>query len=252
MKPIDRLHHDEDLSPATPAGPVDWGLNYKNIVPKTDRLLDHGIYALHQNDPRARPFMLLRAQVLNALSQMKAQVIAVTSPSASNGKSHVAANLACAISRARETVLMDLHLRRPVISDRFGLPEVAGIGSYLQRGGPIDDLSFRIQDERLTIHPAGYAAENSADLLLSTQLGKLFSHATAGPDEPICVIDTPPVLESDDMLMIAKQVDGVLFVIEDGRTTKDEVLESMRLLNGTPVLGTLLNKTVAPLPGLKL
>ncbi|MCL6730110.1 CpsD/CapB family tyrosine-protein kinase [Sphingomonas hankyongi] len=228
----------------------DWRRNSRNIVPKGDHLLEHGIYALHHKDPRAKPFLLLRSQVLNALGHLKGSVLAVTSASALNGKSHVAANLACAISRVRETRLVDLHLRRPVIGDRFGLPQVEGISSYLEGSNDLGQLSFRIQDEQLAIHAAGRPTEDSSDLLLSPRLGKLMSKWQDGPDEPICIVDTPPVLENDDMLLISKQVDGILFVVEEGRTTRHEMMESFRLLNGTPVIGTILNKSIAPLAAL--
>ncbi|GAA4722696.1 CpsD/CapB family tyrosine-protein kinase [Sphingomonas lutea] len=237
-------------SPDQAAVASDWRLNSRNIVAKGDHLLDHGIYALDHKDPRARPFILLRSQVLNALEKLEGRVLAVTSASALNGKSHVAANLACAISRVRETALVDLHLRRPVIGTRFGLPAVDGIRSYLEGSNDLGQLSFRLQDERLAIHAAGTASEDSSDLLLSPRFGKFFSTLHAGPEEAICIIDTPPVLESDDMLLISKQVDGVLFVIEEGKTTKSELVESFRLLNGTPVVGTLLNKAIKPFGGI--
>ena len=130
----------------------DWRRNSRNIVPKSDHLLEHGIYSLHHKDPRAKPFLLLRSQVLNALGQINGRVLAVTSASALNGKSHVAANLACAMSRVRETTLIDLHLRRPVIAERFGLPAVEGISSYLEGSNDLGQLGFRVEDERLSIH----------------------------------------------------------------------------------------------------
>ena len=229
----------------------DWRRNSRNIVPKSDHLLEQGIYALHHKDPRAKPFLLLRSQVLNALGHLNGRVLAVTSASALNGKSHVAANLACAISRVRETTLVDLHLRRPVIGERFGLPAVEGISSYLEGSNDLGQLGFRVEEERLSIHAAGKPSEDSSDLLLSPRLAKLLSRWQAGPDEPVCIIDTPPVLESDDMLLISKQVDGILFVVEEGRTTRHDVLESFRLLNGTPVIGTILNKSIAPLAALQ-
>ena len=87
-------------------------------------------------------------------------------------------------------------------------------------------------------------------MLLSPSLNKLIDQLRAEPVGSVCIIDTPPVLESDDMLLISQQVDGVLFVVEDGKTTKHEVVESFRLLNGTPVIGTLLNKSMARFDGM--
>ena len=247
MLPNDSFPGPGDAPSPVQTGGADWRRNYRNIAPKGDHLLENGIYGFHPKDPRARPFISLRTQVLNALADTKGRVLAVTSATASNGKSHVAANLACAISRVRETILIDLHLRRPVIGPRFGLPDVPGIGSYLKGTDEVSDLSFRIEDEQLTIHAAGDSSEDSSDLLLSPRLSELFSRNLDGRDLPFCIVDTPPILEGDEMLLIARQVDSILFVVEEGRTTKRDLVESFRLLNGAPVLGTLLNKAMDPL-----
>lgn len=247
MLPHDSFPGPEDVSPADVSGGTDWRRNYRNIVPKGDHLLDNGIYGFHPKDPRARPFISLRTQVLNALAASTGRIVAVTSATAANGKSHVAANLACAMSRVRETILIDLHLRRPVIGPRFGLPDVPGVGSFLNGRDDIIDSSFRIEDESLTIHAAGEATDDASDLLLSPRLAQLLSRNPEGRELPFCIVDTPPVLEGDDMLLIAPQVDGILFVVEEGRTTKRDLVESFRLLDGAPVLGTLLNKATDPL-----
>jgi len=248
--PPDRFTAPGETPPPLTTGSADWRRNYRNIAPKGDHLLEHGIYGFHPKDPRARPFISLRTQVLNALADSKGRVLAVTSATASNGKSHVAANLACAISRVRETILIDLHLRRPVIGHRFGLPDVPGIGSYLKGTDEVSDLSFRVEDEKLTIHAAGEPSDDSSDLLLSPRLTELFSQNADGRDLPFCIVDAPPVLEGDEMLLIARQVDSILFVVEEGRTTKHDLVESFRLLDGAPILGTLLNKAMDPLSGL--
>lgn len=249
VPPVDRFTGIGDTTPPFNTGSSDWRRNYRNIAPKGDHLLEHGIYGFHPKDPRARPFISLRTQILNALAISNGRVLAVTSATASNGKSHVAANLACAISRVRETILIDLHLRRPVIGYRFGLPEVPGIGSYLKDTDEVSDLSFRVEDEKLTIHAAGEPSEDS-DLLHSPRLNELFSQNADGRDLPFCIVDAPPVLEGDEMLLIARQVDSILFVVEEGRTTKHDLVESFRLLDGSPILGTLLNKAMDPLSGL--
>ena len=227
-----------------------WPRNARNIAARAEHLAENGIYALDPRDPRARPFNLMRAQVLNGLSQVKGRVLAITSASALNGKSHVAANLACAISRVRETTLVDLHLRRPVIGERFGLPAIDGVSAYLDGSNELGQLGFGITGERLSIHAAGNATEDSSMLLTSQRIDELFAQFHRDPAEPICIVDTPPVLESDDMLLIAKQVDAVLFVVEEGKTTRNETLESFRLLNGTTVLGTVMNKAMDPLAAL--
>ena len=246
------INSEDSIRAATPTStvPGDWPRNATRVEIDRDLLVANGIYTLNATDPRARPFVHLRSQVLDGLEGLGGRILAVTSASAANGKSHVAANLACALSRVRETALIDLHLRRPVISDRFGLPSIEGLGSFLRSKDDQGQIELRVEGERLAIHAAGPQIEETSDLMMSPRLGALFAQVHRDPDEPVCIVDTPPILEGDDMLLIAKHVDGVLLVIEEGRTTRAQVIESLRLLNGTPILGTLLNKAMDPLAAL--
>ena len=79
-------------------------------------------------------------------------------------------------------------------------------------------------------------------------------------DEPrIIIFDLPPVLNLDDAMVVLPHVDATLMVVENGRNTLSEVQDSllvveigknsqsevqnaMRLLQGTNIIGTVLNK----------
>ena len=56
------------------------------------------------------------------------------------------------------------------------------------------------------------------------------------------IVDLPPVFASDDTLLTAARLDGYLLVVEYGRNTAEQVRESLRLLDPTPCLGTILNR----------
>lgn len=224
----------------------------RNAVPggtpisASERLTDRGIYGLDAADPRARPFILLRTQILNTLEARKVRCIAVTSPSASNGKSYVAANLATALCGVEDVCLVDLHLRRPVVAEWFETPDSSGVSGCLSGRGTLQEANFHIRSRRLNVFPAGAAQSDTTPLLTSGLLGTFMSQLRSLAGEPVCVIDCPPVLESDDMLLIAKHVDGVLLIAEEGSTTRDEISDSVRMLGTTPILGTLLNKSIVP------
>ncbi len=61
------------------------------------------------------------------------------------------------------------------------------------------------------------------------------------PDR-VVLFDTPPILESADALAFSKLVDGILFVVEAEHTRRDQVKRAFELLQGRPILGTVLNK----------
>ena len=55
------------------------------------------------------------------------------------------------------------------------------------------------------------------------------------------IVDLPPVLLSDDVLAIAPQLDGVVLVVTEERTRREDVQRVFELLRSTPVIGTVLN-----------
>ena len=65
---------------------------------------------------------------------------------------------------------------------------------------------------------------------------------TRYPDR-IIVVDVPPVLSVDDALTLGPNVDCMLMVAENGETTREDLYKALDLLDGFPILGTVLNKS---------
>jgi Mrp family chromosome partitioning ATPase len=61
------------------------------------------------------------------------------------------------------------------------------------------------------------------------------------PDSLI-IYDLPPLLRNDDAMVFIPNADATLLVVEDGVTTPDDLRRSLRLLQDTALLGTVLNK----------
>ena len=58
----------------------------------------------------------------------------------------------------------------------------------------------------------------------------------------IVIYDLPPLLNVDDAMVFIPNVDSTLLVVENGKNTKSEVQHSLRLLEGSNLIGTVLNK----------
>lgn len=207
------------------------------------RLVDNGIFGFEHLDERARPFKLLRSMLLTRLEAMGGQIIAVTSTQPHNGKSFVAANLAVALSHIHPVRLIDLDLRRPTIGARFGLPECAGADDFLLEQRPLSEVGCFVIGHNLGILPVRRPLDYSSDLLASARGAELIAQLRRLPGAPICIIDTPPILEGDEAVIVARRVDGVVLVVEEGQTKQREVREALRMLKPTPLIGTVLNKS---------
>jgi len=60
--------------------------------------------------------------------------------------------------------------------------------------------------------------------------------------ERYVIFDCPPLLSVSDSLVFASYVDGIILVVEAGRTTEEQISKSVELLKDRPLLGLVLNK----------
>jgi protein-tyrosine kinase len=204
-----------------------------------------GIYGFRNSDTRSRPFKLLRTQVAKRCADDGLKLIGVTSAAPHVGKSFVASNLAAALSRLGETevCLVDLDLHRPALARRFGLNEGLGIHDLLSgEAETVEQVARRVNDERMVLIPGFKREVATGELLTSPRGDALFQGLRALPSNTIVLVDMPPIFADDDALLISHRIDAFLVVVEDGRTTRKQVRDTIRILRPTPVLGTVLNR----------
>jgi Mrp family chromosome partitioning ATPase len=59
----------------------------------------------------------------------------------------------------------------------------------------------------------------------------------------VVIFDLPPLLHTADVIAFSPHTDALLLVVEEGRTTAEEVQRALSLVkNSRPILGTVLNK----------
>lgn len=203
-------------------------------------LVERGLWGFAPHDPRARAFVRLRSHLLGRMSRGECgKTIAIVSPGAGVGKSFIAANLAAALAELHNVCLIDLNLRSPVIGDLLGAHDCAGVDALLAGERRLAEIGCIDEDARLVILPT-QPSTNATRLLSTEKLPGLFE-AMWRDTETICIVDTPPILDMDDAAIIGRYVDGMLLVIEEGQTTAADVREALRLMQATPLVGTVLN-----------
>ena len=206
------------------------------------------IIAGFYNNPQSAVFRMLRTQVLKKMRSNRWQTLAVTSPTAGEGKSVVAANLAMAIAmELNQTVLLvDMDLRNPSISNYFGLNAQVGLKDYLSGDLKLSDVLINPGIKRLVILPGVGRAEDSAELLSSPKMASLVADIKSQYDSRVIIFDVPPVLQTDDVSLAASYFDSTLLVLEDGKNTESNITKSLQMLEGSHLLGTVVNKSASP------
>jgi capsular exopolysaccharide synthesis family protein len=216
----------------------------RSVVIHEDVLRGHRILTGHDS-PFADTYKILRTQVLHRLRENGWNMLGVTSPRDGAGKTLTAINLAVATAAepTQTVLLVDADLRAPQIHEEFGLEQGPGLTEFLLDGRPIEEMLLCPGLGRLVVLPGGRGTEQSAELLASprmTALGKELKHRYASR---VVIFDLPPVLDRADVLAFGPQLDALLLVVEDGKTSEPDLQHALQVLKGgVPVLGTVLNK----------
>ncbi len=191
----------------------------------------------------------IRTSLTFAQGQTKHQVLMVTSPSSSEGKSSTAINLATSFCQAgKKVVLIDADMRRPRLHQVFPPPidhEDRGLSRLLKGELEIDEVihqSGEDSPENLWVLPCGMIPENPAELLDHPTCRKVLAQLRERFD--VVLVDTPPILPVTDPLILARQVDGVIVVARYQATTRNALQDALAKLRqgDTNILGLVLNE----------
>ncbi len=184
-----------------------------------------------------------RLQALLLDPENSSPSVMITSATAGDGASFLAANLAFSFAQTgRETLLVDADLRRGRQHEIFGVPNRVGLSSFLsgQASGFTDICRPIAQAERLTLLPAGPPAPNPADLLASDAF--LAMMVLAGRGTEVLIVDGP-TLEYADAEAMARYMGGVVLVARRDRTPMRALRHAKERLidQGARIAGVVLN-----------
>jgi capsular exopolysaccharide synthesis family protein len=222
---------------------------YTKVIEASPRdLEERRVIAGLYNHTQSGVFRMLRTQILKKMRSNQWGSIAITSPTAGEGKSLVAANLAVAIAmELNQTVLLvDMDLRNPSVAKYFNLDVDKGLKDYLEQDIELKDVLINPGIKRLVVLPGKDRAEDSAELLSAPKMTKLVEDIKAQYDSRIIIFDVPPILQTDDVVLASAYFDCSLLVIEDGKNNKANLKKAMQLLEGSQLIGTVVNKSHRP------
>lgn len=208
-----------------------------------NRLLTDGS-AQHIRDA----FNVLRAKLFQSTRNKGLNSIMVTSPRRGEGKTIVAINLAMSIARdARHTALLvDTNLRWPGVSKTLGVCRngEAGLEDYLV--GKVEPAELMVNPgiENLVVLPSCQATSESADLISSVKMQQMVQEFKRQASDRYVVFDCPHLLDMPDSLVFSTYVDGVILVVEEGKTSQADIRASVEMLGEAHIIGVILNKHI--------
>lgn len=207
------------------------------VAPDKRLVIAHDRY-----DPRCERIGALRTELLlRRESPDRADIIALLSPCASEGRSLLAAELAIAFAQTgRPTLLVDADLRRPQQHLHFGTDNRKGLSQAIEFG--IKPQLHTVEGLPLmSVLTAGPVPANPLELLSSRYFSTMVEDWRDNFE--FVVIDTPPVAHFSDGLAVARLVGRVLALSRAQRTPYKDMNNMLRRLAATrsQILGAVIS-----------
>lgn len=198
---------------------------------------------LTANDPFIvkEAYSSIRTNLLFTQKGEKCPIFVVTSPTANNGKSLNAINMAISFAQlGKKTLIIDSDLRNPTIHRMFGFSSQKGLSEIL--AGLTDEITVtKTEFDNLSILTAGKIPPNPSELLSSERMDNLLDFVKEHFD---CVfIDTPPINIVTDCTVFAPKTTGYVIVVKSDVTEVADLktaVSNISLIKGN-ILGFVLN-----------
>jgi protein-tyrosine kinase len=215
-----------------------------NVLYDENRIDENMVTLLKPQSFEAEQFKILRTTLLFPSSGKSPRTIMVTSSMPDEGKSLISANLAISIAQSiqEHVLLIDCDIRRPRVHTQFGFGDVPGLSEHLSRGVPISSLLLKTIVDKLSILPGGKPPFNPSELVSSQQMSKLLQEVKYRYSDRFIVIDSPPPKLTAETSALSRQVDGILLVIEYGRTSREMISDLINIIGKEKIVGVVFNK----------
>jgi protein-tyrosine kinase len=250
---MDRPVQDETADGLTRIAPASITYTRTRVfTPQADVLERNRIMNPSASDPAAAAFRMLRTQVLQRMDANGWRTLAIFSPSAHDGKTTTAINLAVSLAsdRLHTVLLVDFDFKHPTLAARLDLAPESGADDALSGRARVENCLYHPEGfERLVVLPARAALENSSEILAGPRSREVVGELRARYPERIIIFDLPPVLSTDDALSFAPLIECGLVVAAEGRTRRNDLVRAVELLHKTPLVGTVLNRATDVPPG---
>jgi capsular exopolysaccharide synthesis family protein len=197
----------------------------------------------NSDSPAMEAFHLLGVRLQNLRREREFKSLLITSTVPKEGKSVVAANLACTLGAGggQKVLLLEGDVRRPTQSAIFGLTSVPGLTDYLLGKRSVSASLYHLPQAGIWILPAGDNHGDFRELLQSPKLPDLMETLNYWFDW--IVIDSPPVLPLVDTSIWARLADKTLIVTRHGTTRKRELQKGLEALDPDKLIHAVLNSS---------
>jgi polysaccharide biosynthesis transport protein len=190
----------------------------------------------------ADSYRMIRTAFLFSQAEKPPQIVLLTSPSPSEGKTQTTLNLAIALAQDGHRVLvMDADLRKGCCHDRLKMKNRVGLSNILTGNLSLEEAIQTTPVSGLFLLSGGVRPPNPSDLLGSRKMREILKNLCESFN--FILIDSPPAIAVSDAAVLSVVSDGVILVFHGQKTTTASARQVVERLDAirAPILGVILN-----------
>jgi tyrosine-protein kinase len=224
------------------SGPLRQPVYPSREVDLISKRLDPRLIAFNDFDPRdVAPYNRLVISIISAAASRKLKRLLIASAQYGDGRTTVTLNLAAALARAGQRVLVvESDFQRPSALRLLGVDSGTGLAEAVAKGAGPSEAMVWLRPIGFNLLPTCAQVENSAELLASPVFDVMMRTLSAEFD--FVLFDSAPLLAAADASLLELHTDGTLLVIRPGRTSTSQMAKAVSLLNEERLLGAVLNR----------
>jgi protein-tyrosine kinase len=172
-------------------------------------------------------------------------LIVVTSSFPAEGKTFTSLNLAINLAMEKDAtvLLVDADIANPRLSGLFGQQQTRGMFDALaDESLDVESLVLDTNIPGLSFLSTGALRESSAELLASSRMSQLMMNLIANEPRRLIVLDSPPLLLTNESRELAALAGQIVLVVHAGVTPQESVKEAVALLPDGKNVGVVLNQ----------
>jgi len=221
------------------------------VVPRPTRKPgDVKIPSRFSSEGRVECYQNLRANLQTRYPDRPIKTIVFCSTAHGDGATNTATRFAFNLAKDRElkVLLVDANLRTPYLHELFQIGHAPGLSDFIGGGSKQGPPIFKARGTSLYLLPCGTNHAGPIHLFETKRFDRFLQKVRDKFD--YVILDAPPVPSFSEARVICPKVDGVVLVVNAGKTRRQVALRAKKELEeaGGKILGVVLNKRKLRVP----
>jgi Mrp family chromosome partitioning ATPase len=167
--------------------------------------------------------------------------VLVASAQHGEGRTTVTLNLACALARAKQRVLVvDCDFLQPSVTSKLGIDCELGMAEAFRGGLSPGAAVLRILPYGFNVLPTGARVDNPLELLADPGFWKMLQ--TFDLDHDFILFDSSPLLTMGDSSLLVRFTNTTLLVVRQGHTSSAQMAKAIAPFSREDILGVIINR----------